>query len=635
MPKREKYKRISNRQRWSEESMAAAIQEMLNGTMGSKKASASYNVPQTTLEDRVKKARQNDLTPQLAAKKGLGRFKPIFTPAQEKELVAYILSLEERLFGITLTDLRELAFQLAENNNIENNFNKDKKMAGKEWLYSFLSRHPQLSLRNPEATSLARAKGFNRVAVDKFFTLLQSLYEKHNFSPCDIYNVDETGILTVPNKPSKVLALRGKKQVGCLSSAERGVLVTVETCMNAAGNFMPPMFVFPRAKANPLLMDDAPPGSFAAYNKSGWISNETFLVWFKKFIEFSHPSKDKPVLLLLDGHASHAKSIELVNAARENNVIILCFPPHTTHRLQPLDVSFMAPLSAYYEQDVRKWLIGNPGRVVTIYQIGKLFRSAYLRAAVAQTAIKGFEKTGIYPYNSDIFPDHLFAPAETTARPMEVEETPLVEPPAVASAEEQSPDVDLSLGNNILQPEKETGTIEKQSTPTSKAPVHVQLGIDLHQPSTSYQVAKNPFAVSPQDIKPIPVSTCPRAVRKSDKRRGKTVIITSSPYKLELELEKEEREKKQGKKNLAMKRKLFRPKVTKKEVKKKFKKKEPLTSDEEEDESDDACIFCHGLYSKSKPKERWIQCLSCQKWAHEVCTNAEKEDLSFVCDFCA
>jgi hypothetical protein len=79
---------------------------MLIGIMGSKKASVSYNVPQSTLEDRVKKARQNYLPPQFAVKKGLGRFKPVFTADQEKELVAYILSLEKRLFGITLTNLQ-------------------------------------------------------------------------------------------------------------------------------------------------------------------------------------------------------------------------------------------------------------------------------------------------------------------------------------------------------------------------------------------------------------------------------------------------------------------------------------------------------------------------------------------------
>jgi hypothetical protein len=39
--------------------------------------------------------------------------------------------------------------------------------------------------------------------------------------------------------------------------------------MSASGVFMPPMFVFPRARAKPELLDDAPPGSTAHYHPSG------------------------------------------------------------------------------------------------------------------------------------------------------------------------------------------------------------------------------------------------------------------------------------------------------------------------------------------------------------------------------
>jgi hypothetical protein len=71
------------------------------------------------------------MSPQFAAKKRLDRFEPIFTADQEKELVAYIPSLAEGLFAITLHDL---AFQMADDNNISRFSNLNKIMAGKEWL---------------------------------------------------------------------------------------------------------------------------------------------------------------------------------------------------------------------------------------------------------------------------------------------------------------------------------------------------------------------------------------------------------------------------------------------------------------------------------------------------------------------
>ena len=222
------YQRKIDRQSWSTETMMGAIKEVLEGNMGYKRASQAFNVPQSTLEDKVKKARQGSLSPELAAQKRLGRYKTVFTEAQETELVDHIMFLEDRLFGITLCDVRKLAFELAERNKMPHTFNRETRMAGEDWLYGFLKRHPKLSLRDPEKTSLARAKGFSRVAVRKFFDLLNSVYIKHKISPNEIYNIDETRILTVPNKPSKVLALRGKKQVGCLSSSEKGILVTVE-----------------------------------------------------------------------------------------------------------------------------------------------------------------------------------------------------------------------------------------------------------------------------------------------------------------------------------------------------------------------------------------------------------------------
>lgn len=86
---------------------------------------------------------------------------------------------------------------------------------------------------------------------------------------------------------------------------------------------------------------------------------------------------------MLDGHSTHTKSIELIDKARNAGVILLCFPPHCTHKLQPLDVDFMKPLSLYYSDEVKRWLRehANEHRVVTQFQVASLFGKAYLKAA--------------------------------------------------------------------------------------------------------------------------------------------------------------------------------------------------------------------------------------------------------------
>ncbi|KAG5893965.1 hypothetical protein JTB14_027713 [Gonioctena quinquepunctata] len=47
----------------------------------------------------------------------------------------------------------------------------------------------------------------------------------------------------------------------------------------------------------------------------------------------------------------------------------------------PLDVTFMAPLSTYYQQEVRQWLATHPGRAVSIQQVAKLYGAAFPKAA--------------------------------------------------------------------------------------------------------------------------------------------------------------------------------------------------------------------------------------------------------------
>lgn len=61
-----------------------------------------------------------------------------------------------------------------------------------------------------------------------------------------MYNVEETRVTVNPKGASKIIAGKGKRQVGALTSGERGELVTAEICFSTVGAYMPPMLIYPR-----------------------------------------------------------------------------------------------------------------------------------------------------------------------------------------------------------------------------------------------------------------------------------------------------------------------------------------------------------------------------------------------------
>ena len=129
--------------------------------------------------------------------------------------------------------------------------------------------------------------------------------------------MDESGFTTV-QKPSTVVSSTGKKQVGAVTSAEQGILVTTVAAISANGSFLPPFYVFPRIRWYPAFLHGAPPGSAGSAFQTGWINAEIFSEQYMPFfIKNTRCSKDKPVLQIMDNHCSHV-SLEVVNTAREN-----------------------------------------------------------------------------------------------------------------------------------------------------------------------------------------------------------------------------------------------------------------------------------------------------------------------------
>lgn len=139
-----------------------------------------------------------------------------------------------------------------------------------------------------------------------------------------------------------------------ITSLEKGALVTGIVCCSATGSFVPPALIFPRKRLKPALLDRTPAGTLGLVSDSGWINSVVFLEWLKFFVECVRPSPQHKVLLILDNHESH-RSLASLDYACENGIVMLSVPPHTTHKLQPLDVGVFGPLKTYFEQTVDVW----------------------------------------------------------------------------------------------------------------------------------------------------------------------------------------------------------------------------------------------------------------------------------------
>lgn len=517
------WKRKTNRRPASPDRMEKAVKEVVGGEK-LRTTAKKYDLDKMTLRRYVMKFKEKGnnikFSPNLKCSQ-------IFDEDEEKSLAKYLLDAARMNYGLTTTETRKFAYMYAvENGKIVSESWKTNKMATRDWLRGFMLRNKDLSLRTPEPTSLSRATAFNKHTVGEFYKLLGEVLRREQLGPNEIYNYDETGVQTV-HKPSKIKSKKGQKQVSKATSGERGQTVTVCCAINAAGNSVPPVFIFPRIREQDYMTRGAPPGSKAVTHPSGWMTSDNFEKYLLHFIKFVKCNKDNKVLLILDNHVSHIAPTVL-KLCKDNGIVMLTIPPHTSHRLQPLDVSVYGPFKTYFNQACDDFMVNHPGQTITLQDIAGLVGNAYKRSITPINIMKGFLKTGICPFDSHIFTSNEFLSSSVTDRPPpDREHTP--EPTATT--------ITADLGEHTPTPGQ---SCLDECTPQSF--------------SKDFQSQK-----TPEEVRPLPKAP-PRKNQSHGRKPVKTKILTDTPNTTEIKedfMQREIKRRKNTPKATQVKRKVF------------------------------------------------------------------------------
>ncbi|XP_050509590.1 uncharacterized protein LOC126886642 [Diabrotica virgifera virgifera] len=213
---------------------------------------------------------------------------------------------------------------------------------------------------------------------------------------------------------------------------------------------------------------------------------------------------------------------------------MLSFPPHTSNKLQPLDVGVFGAFKTSLKRALNNWMINNVGRTVSLYDIGEISSGPFLDAFTPKNILASFRKPGIFPFHPNVCKDSDFLSEEP---------------------KEDYLNKDCSIDE--ITPQTSTISEEVLDISNTKTP-KLKSFEPLASTSSISSLLEKKQTISPAIIRPIPtMKTVPKSTKGREK--SKSTIYTDSPeYKKILEKNQKKRENEAKKKGV--KRDVFKNK---------------------------------------------------------------------------
>uniref|UniRef100_A0A8H7K3R7 HTH CENPB-type domain-containing protein n=1 Tax=Bionectria ochroleuca TaxID=29856 RepID=A0A8H7K3R7_BIOOC len=342
---------------------------------------------------------------------------------QEARLTKWILVQDSIGFPPTHTKVRDIAsFLLFEQGELD--------PLGKHWMEGFLRRNPEVRTLQGKRIDFLRVEGATVDRIKDFFAL-KLIPDIRKIPPCDRWNMDEAGIMEGIGDNGLVLGSSRKNWAAKIQPGTRYWTTMIE-CISAAGGHLKPLVIFKGKTVQqqwfPVELDHLKQWNFTASEK-GWTSNEIALAWLKEvFIPLTKPKNNGWRLLVVDGHKSH-ETVEFMWECFKNKIWLLFLPSHSSHVLQPLDLSIFSALKRAFRRFLSEQQLQTDSSPVGKMTFLRCYHLARLAALTVENILSGWKASGMWPINVAVplMSPYVLAPRYTfQTRPSTPPATPAV-----------------------------------------------------------------------------------------------------------------------------------------------------------------------------------------------------------------
>ncbi|OBS15817.1 hypothetical protein FPOA_13410 [Fusarium poae] len=358
----------------------------------------------------------------------------ILTDEEEEAIVAFVMWMERSGLPACKGEVEDAA------NTLRLRRNPDAQPVSRIWYRRFRDDHPELD--KSILKSLDKSREAWEVAgiddVKEWFKRLAELITKLQIGASEIWNADQAGVrVGILRERVECLIVRTKKKspAQVLSPADRETCTVIGTG-NAIGDTIPPWLIFKSFPTLEWAYIDGDPNMRFAQSESAFSNGDITLEWAMEFnrhswgksatvqdrqlsfeeyfgcdehlrkplehhISFDEPPKERTPaekiwrLLIIDGFTGHG-AFAFREYCIKFDILVAFLLPHSTHKLQPMDVGVFQWMKNAHQKKLRQALRqGNLSfnRRDFAGAFMEIFNEGFTRAHI----ISGFEKSGIFP----------------------------------------------------------------------------------------------------------------------------------------------------------------------------------------------------------------------------------------------